>query len=255
MAESVPPFPAQKPGCLFCFPGDGGPTPHFAEWQGWGQRGRIGNLAEVELFRTDNLHIIPDISPVRPDGQHVLAVRNLHRTAFAQPEDIADDMHHVLHQLREETGHEVIFAEHGGALPHLGHETMNKNMSVEHGHVHLVYGAVEQNPVDYMLEATRQEGWNPQRINVPNRDPVTVLRRLYTGRPYLFFNYGTDAFWIEDTDEIMQSMLTQRNLSRMFGRETNWKKLGEDPEAAQEATRRLMNLMAQCNGTGMFSVH
>lgn len=254
MAESVSPFPAQKPGCLFCFPSEGGQTPHFKDWEGWGRQGRVGgNLAEVTLYESDGLRVIPDIYPVRDDGKHVLAIGKKHRTAYAQPEILADEMHNLLRSLREETGSPVIFAEHGGGMPHNGHEEPDTNMSIHHRHAHIVYGANSVDPLAYMRDALQSEGWDPRTIPVPNGDPVDKLVELYNGHPYLFFNVGPEALWVEDTEGAMQSMTTQRNLSQMYGREVNWKQIATDPEAGRVATQRLMNLMGQCNGTGLFT--
>ncbi|PIY69048.1 hypothetical protein COY90_02735 [Candidatus Roizmanbacteria bacterium CG_4_10_14_0_8_um_filter_39_9] len=255
MAESVSPFPAQKPGCLFCFPREGGITPHFKDWEGWGRQGRVGggNLAEVTLFESDGLRVVPDIFPVRSDGHHVLAIGKKHRTAYAQPEVLASEMHHLLHVLRDETGKPVIFAEHGGGMPHNGYEEPDTNMSIHHRHAHIVYGEHGLNPLAYMRNALQLEGWDPKTIAVPNLNPVDKLVELYNGHPYLFFNVGPEALWIEDTQGAMRSMTTQRNLSKMYGREVNWKQLVSDPASSKEATRRLMNLMGECSGTGLFT--
>lgn len=244
----------RKDGCLFCYPDQFPPTPQFAAWPGWAERGRTGNLAEVALFETDNLRVIPDALPVREDGQHVLLVGNTHRTAFAQPEDLGAETFYILNRLREESDGLVIFAEHGAGLPELGHVEQAKNQSIHHRHAHIIWGQDHgRDPLRYMQDELTHDGWAPRLVDVPD-SPVSSLQKLYAGHPYLFFNVGNVGLWVEDVQGVMPSMVTQRKLSKFFGgEELSWKDIPGNPGLEAVATKRLMNLVTRCGGGGLFT--
>lgn len=251
----VYPFPDKKDGCLFCEPSNGGVTAHFASWSGWEKRKKIGNLAEIVLCQTDNLRVIADSLPVREDGMHVLIVRNAHRTAFAQQEDVGAEVAYLLGRMQDETKRQWIFAEHGGGMPHNGHEELSKNQSVWHAHGHgIPLDNDGRDPIAHMGDELRSEGWNPIEVPVLDNNPVATIQRLYEGDPYFIFCVGPTALWISDKKGAMKSMLTQRKMSKFFGgEELRWKDIPTNPKLGEIATRRLMNLMSYCNGSGLFT--
>lgn len=250
----VYPYPDKKNDCLFCEPKIGGVTPHIAQWPGWAERGGPGNLAEIVLYETKNLRVIPDSLPVREDGMHILLVRNSHRTAFAQQEDVGADVTHIMRRLRDETKHQWVFAEHGGGMPHNGHEEKSGNQSVWHGHGHVMKLDVNgRDPLAHMKDELHEEGWNTIEVPVLDDNPVATIQSLYEGDPYFFFSVGPTALWVSDREGKMKSMLTQRKMSKFFGgEELRWKEIPNNPQLAEVATRRLMNLMSCCNGNGLF---
>ncbi|MBI4973773.1 hypothetical protein HZC27_04140 [Candidatus Roizmanbacteria bacterium] len=250
---TISPFPPIKPGCLFCEPSKSEPTRHLEKWDGWGGGHSARNLAEITLYESDNLRVIPDSFPVRPDGQHVLIVGKKHRTAFAQPELLVDEVAHFLKRLRSEASGEVIYAEHGGGMPDINHiNRPDKNMSIHHRHAHVVFGSNSLDPLNYMRDALTREGWSPRDVETHQGNPIEALRELYTGNPYLFFNIGNRGLWVEDQDDRMVSMTTQRHLSTMYGEPVNWKQIPSNPNMANEAYVRFAKLMSHCNGSGLF---
>jgi hypothetical protein len=252
----VYPYSDKKDDCLFCDPTMGGVTQHVASWQGWNERGRAGNLAEIVFFESKGIKVIPDSLPVKENGHHVLLVRKPHRTAYAQDEDVSGEVIDIMDRLHDETGKQWIFAEHGGGMPHNGHEEKSGNQSVWHAHGHAIEIDDDgRDPLRFMKEFLRQEGWHAQEIPVLNCDPIGAIRIHYDGNPYAFFQYGSAALWVVDREGTMKSMLTQRAMSRYHGEELRWKDIPKDPRVAEIATRRLMNLLSRCGGTGLFTTY
>lgn len=249
------PVPPKQVGCLFCYPDQAPPTPHFAQWQGWANRSRVGNLAEITLFESKNLRVIPDSFPVRSSGQHALIVdSSSHAGAYAHPEDLGAEVEYVIHRLRQESKGPVIVGEHGAGLPQFGHAKA-KIQSILHRHLHLIWGDGNgRDPIRFMLEFLREKGWFPTSIDMRDVNTVSILKKLYSGNPYLFLSDGSRGIWLEDPADAMPSMTIQGGLGENYsGRALSWKKIPEDPILAREATARIMNLMSLCDGTGLFT--
>lgn len=252
----VYPYPGKKDDCLFCEPTSGGITPHVATWSGWAERGGPGNLAEIVLYETEGIKVILDSLPVKENGHHVLLVRKPHRTAYAQEDNVSQEVAHIMGRLQDETGKRWIFAEHGGGMPHNGHEERSGNQSVWHAHGHgIEIDDDGRNPLAFMKDSLAQEGWSAQEIAVPNNNAVEAIQANYDGNPYVFFQDGPTALWVVDHQGTMKSMLTQRTMSRYYGRELKWKDISTDPGVAEIATRRVMNALNGCNGKSLFLSH
>ena len=222
--------------CSFCQP----KVTEFKHFERYGK----DRIDLAVLWKSDNVIVKPDLLPASPDGFHFLMIPKPHKLAFAQNPDLESEVGHLLYRIEQEMGEPLVFAEHGGGSPELGYgET--KNMSVYHQHAHLF--PARGDILSYMSDALIQrEGLNHKWWIDNDANPISEIAKLYNGHPYLYFQVGNRGLWIEDSGDTMPSQVTQRNMSRYFGQEVNWKRIREDDEMAKLSVERIVSALELC---------
>lgn len=208
----------------------------------------LPRLDMVPLIETDNTAVFTDILPVSPDGLHLLLVPKTHRQAFAQLDELRDEVGYAIHRVEEEFGVPLVRGEHGGGSPELGYGE-SKNQSVYHQHLHLFANPNGLDVLSYMRDTLkRREGIESRMVYGLDGTPVTPLKRYYTGHPYLFLQQGDHAIWAEDPGDTFPSQLLQRNISTLLnGEPLNWKQIPQNPGLARLSAQRIVQAFDACS--------
>ena len=237
---------AEKKPCGFCDTQQilkqdpGFPRHHLTEFG-------LPRLDIVPLFQTDRLAVFPDILPAEPHGLHFLVVPSQHGQAYAQRPELADELGYIIARVESEFGVPMIRGEHGGGSPEMGYGE-SKNQSVYHQHIHLAGNPYGLDVLEYMRDALkRKEGINYRTLHGLDGTPSPILRRRYTGHPYLYIQQGSEGIWAEDPGDTFRSQILQRNLSALLsGEPLNWKHIPNKPDLARLSAQRIVKVFEQC---------
>ena len=233
-------------GCLFCHP-ENLPEEYTRHFPDYGLPSRLDLMPVIE---TETLLVKPDLVPVHPGGLHFLMIPKDHKLAYGEAANgslqLVHDVGWIMRRLEQEFGTKFLYAEHGGGLPELGYEE-SKVQSVYHLHAHLV-SADGFDLIRYMEDALRvNEGILEMTGNVDSdENPATEVAQFYTGHPSLYFQLGRRGLWVEDNGDIYPSQITQRNLSRFYGPEVDWKTIPQNSQMARFSAQRIMSLVSRC---------
>ncbi len=216
------------------------PRSHFFEYG-------IPRPEETPIIRTENIAVFSDVLPAEPNGLHFLVVPTLHAQAFAQRSDLKDELGYVIARVEEEFGTPMIRGEHGGGDPNMGY-LESRNQSVYHQHMHLVGNPNGLDILEWMKdEIKRKEGIKLTTLHGLDGTPTPILRKNFTGHPYLFIQQGPEGVWAEDVGDTFRSQILQRNLSNLLsGDPLNWKLIPSKPDLARLSAQRIMKVFDQC---------
>ncbi len=225
--------------CRFCQP-DVNQKNHLVEMG-------LQRLDIFPLIETDKLALFPDVLPVEKTGLHFLIVPKTHAQAFAQRNDLMDELGYLIRRTEEEFGVPMIRGEHGGGDLALGYGE-NKVQSVYHQHLHLFGNPDGADILAYMKDALKKkEKIEYKQVHGLDGTPIPFLSQAYSGHPYLYIQQGSEGVWMEDKGDTFPSQILQRNMGMFFNGEVlNWKDIPRKPELARLSAQRIVEVFNKC---------